>query len=71
MSHQVTITATPWPGHEIPHLITGRCDCGFTTGGNAYKWVAFMIQEHYLEVGLIGRGTPGSLRPDGVPSVGR
>lgn len=42
--HQVTITYTPWPGHEIPYMIKGTCQCGFTTGNNAFKWVALMIQ---------------------------
>lgn len=71
MSHAITITTKPWPGHSIPHLIRATCECGgFATGDNAYKWVALMIQDHYAAVGLIGAGAPGSLLPDGVPSVG-
>lgn len=70
MSHTVSIGASPWPGRDVPYLFAATCSCGFTSGDNAFKWVALMTQQHYLDVGLIARGAPGSLHPDGTPTVG-
>lgn len=58
--HTITITTHPHEG-SVPYVFAANCSCGWRPGRNAWKWVAFAIEDHLTEVGLMNER--GRLRP--------
>jgi len=56
--HTITIEPMGGSGLSVPFVFRATCSCGaFSSGFNAYKWVALEIQWHYINSGMTnGRG---------------
>jgi hypothetical protein len=58
--HTITTRASSHEG-SVPYVFDATCSCGWRNGRNAWKWVAYAIEDHLTAAGLMnGRGR---LRP--------